>query len=136
MMRRRANKIRGIKAEHRTLAFLRKHGGSAHRVVDAENPDLVWRRYAVEVKSTLTVTDGRASRIGITRKQWEDTKVYAQTHNFLMPVVIVEIIVRGSFYMYWLLTGGIIEEKMRNNYASFSLWQVFRHGIKIGVDPW
>lgn len=137
-MNKRENWKRGTVAEERTLAFLDEKRGRVERVTDVKNPDLIWESdysemLAVEVKSVEGITKGKVGRITITKGQWENTIQYAEEKRYT-PCVMVEIIVRASFRMYWMLTRKRVDDRMGKSSATFTVWEVVRDGILIGWE--
>ena len=126
-MRRSANKNRGLRGEKRTKEYLEQFGSVEWITYPWNNPDLEWLPedkivgYAVEVKSTLGITEGKAGRIWITKKQWSDVKDYAFENN-LLPCMIVELL-GGRTKGYWMINADAINAKMRKS-ASFTVWQI------------
>ena len=145
-MRSSDNKQRGIDSENRIIEYLSEGlRGNAYKIkfrMNDGNPDIVWNKrimpyfeehyfeYALEAKSVTSITVGEVGVIAITTEQWEDTKEYAEKRG-MTPALIVEVIVKGSFKMYWLLSEKVVEEKMRRTMASFTVWQVVRLGERI-----
>ena len=134
-MRRSQNKQRGLEGERRTIKYLEQFGEVEKVVYPWSNPDIVWRpknrlaHYAVEVKSTLGITEGKAGRIWITKSQWKEVKKYANENN-LLPCMIIELL-GGRTKGYWMISADAIEKKMRKS-ASFTVWQIVNvHGVRI-----
>jgi len=78
-----------------------------------------------------TITAGRVGRIYITKKQWDETLEFAGKEE-LIPLVSVEFIIRGKQLLYWCLQQGIVDQRMKANGATFTVWQTLKWGSKIG----
>ena len=141
-MRSPDNKQRGIDSEKRIIKHLSTRGKASAINNDNDNPDILWKRrieplfeehyydYALEAKSVTGITMCQVGVMAITKEQWDETREYANNHQ-LYPSLIVEIIVKGSFNMYWLLNADVIDMKMRKTMASFTVWQVINLGEQI-----
>lgn len=138
-MRRSVNKTRGNRAERRTREYLEKVGTVIDRARKWQNPDFEWFPvpgqigYGVEVKSALSITAGEVGRIGVSRTQWGEILEYCELYH-LEPLLVLEVIVRGSFRMYWSLNRKQVDERFKQTTAKmacWSIWQFLRDGRRL-----
>lgn len=148
-MRRSRNKARGNRAEQRTRKFLEKFGKIFNTASGWSNPDFEWYPddievlgiipgfgpigFGVEVKSALSITAGEVGRIGVSRTQWVEILRYCEHFN-IEPLLVLEIIIRGSFRMYWCLFDYQVNKRFEATTAKmacWSIWQFLRDGRRI-----
>ena len=138
---RASSRRRGHEAEERMYAILRDYGPT--QKLGNINPDFLLHGqislyplippYAIECKSIVTHAKDYVGRIKITRSQWEETLERSDHLGWdATPLVMVEVNVRGSpIKIYYLLSNQQVMDKMGENSASFTVWEIVKIGFRL-----